>query len=825
MGNSTSVITTILIALVWAMVLSLPVLAQSGRIKGTVIDLELGDPLPGVEVYLLDTMIGVVTAHNGTFEISGVPAGDYVLEARHLGFESERRRIEVRSEASVKVTFSLRQATLEIPEIVIERSSMISSMTGIEGIPGSAHRLTTRMLEKSRHSDVNRILREIPGVNIIEEDGYGLRPNIGMRGTGSERSSKISLMEDGVLIAPAPYAAPAAYYFPSIGRMEEVEVRKGSSQIKYGPYTTGGALNLLSRRIPDRFSGMFHAMTGNNDDRTLHAYVGSSFDKGGFVAETYQIRTDGFKEIDTGGNSGFDKKDYLVKFRLNTDAHKKIQQAVSLKFTHTTEVSYETYLGLTDSDFQANPLRRYAASKRDVMNATHRQLVLRHVIQPLKWLQIATTGYRIDFSRNWYKLDKVKAAGSQEAVGIADLLSAPELHSAEYAVITGQSNGQDNLLNVKANNREYLSTGVQTEASFFFPAFGRKQRLDVGVRLHRDEMDRFQWVDRYAMIDGEMTLVDAGVPGTDSNRIEAARATAAFAQQNFVVGRLTLLPGVRYEHVTQKRKDYGKSDPERTASSLNTRENTVDAIIPGLGISFKFNSTVTLFTGIHKGFAPPGSTEGTRPESSVNYELGSRFRYGTFRADATVFFSDFSNLLGSDLAAIGGTGSFDQFNGGEVDVSGLEVSSTINLGGLMDWTLSIPVTMTYTYTSAVFQSNFKSSLSPWGTVQKGDELPYVPKHQISVGTGVEGRRYDIAVSTSYISAMRTQAGAEPISESERTDAHVVVDLSGSYSLTRYVRLFATVRNVTDAVYIVARRPAGLRPGLPRSVMAGITTTF
>jgi Fe(3+) dicitrate transport protein len=106
---------------------------------------------------------------------------------------------------------------------------------------------------KTFNDDVSRILRTVPGLTIQEEDGFGLRPNIG---TSPNRSEKITLMEDGVLISPAPYSAPAAYYFPTVSRMQSFEILKGGSQIQYGPYTTGGAINMVSTQIPRRFQAV-----------------------------------------------------------------------------------------------------------------------------------------------------------------------------------------------------------------------------------------------------------------------------------------------------------------------------------------------------------------------------------------------------------------------------------------------------------------------------------------------------------------------------------------------------------------------------------------
>ncbi len=64
-------------------------------------------------------------------------------------------------------------------------------------------RITPEELDQFGYTDVNRVLRSVPGVSIYEEDGFGLRPNISLQGTSPERSAKITVMEDNVLIAPA----------------------------------------------------------------------------------------------------------------------------------------------------------------------------------------------------------------------------------------------------------------------------------------------------------------------------------------------------------------------------------------------------------------------------------------------------------------------------------------------------------------------------------------------------------------------------------------------------------------------------------------------
>lgn len=710
----------------------------------------------------------------------------------------------------------------KLEEVLIKTNVIFGNKYMAKNRTGSAYYISPTELKKLGYTDINRVLKTVPGVTIVEEDGFGLRPNISLRGTSPERSAKISLMEDGVLIAPAPYSASAAYYFPSVARMEAVEILKGSSQVQYGPFTSGGAINMVSTQIPDHFSGRIKATYGSFNSGQVYASVGDSNKNFGYNVEYLNFNSDGFKNLLNDVNTGFDKNDVVAKFRLNTDKEAKIQQSFETKFQFADEVSNETYLGLTDTDFKNNPFDRYASSQEDQMTNEHIQLLLTHNIEFSKNFAITTNGYFNRFERNWYKLNDITANGDN--VSIANIVSNPELFPTHFNYMTGLENAPADALTVKANNRKYISKGVQTKLDYHFYGENTFHDIELGLRYHYDEEDRFQWKDYYSIIDNTMQLTTKGIPGTDANRISSAKAFASYVMYKFKYKNLTLTPGLRYENIVLQRKNYGTSDVSRTGSDLSVRENKVDIFIPGIGFNYKFNNNYSVFGGVHKGFSPPGNEDGQKPEESINYELGSRFNFKGIQGEVVAFYNDYSNLLGSDLAASGGTGSLDVFNAGEVAVKGLEV--LLNYDALQNSSnFSLPLTVGYTYTDTEFLNSFGSDDGIWGTVSEGDEIPYIAKHQLNASIGLEHKKYSINLNGRYNGAFRTVSGTGSIPDSQKVESAIVLDLAGRYHITSKLSATANIINLLDNEYAVSRVPAGLRPGHPFGIYAGLEFQF
>lgn len=713
--------------------------------------------------------------------------------------------------------------TIELSQVVISAKHMLGSKFEARNRTGSAYFISPAEIQKMAYTDINRMLKAVPGVNIYEEDGHGLRPNISLRGTKAERSEKITLMEDGILAAPAPYSAPAAYYFPNAGRMSAVEVLKGSSQVQYGPFTTGGAINMVSTPIPNKLSGKANLSYGSFNSFKSHINVGDRQKHFGYLVEYLRYQSDGFKKFENSDKAGFVRNDVIAKFMVGTNKEEGTNHSLELKFGFANENSDETYVGLSAEDFRRTPFLRYAGSQVDNMKTKHQQWVATYLLSFSPKFKITTNAYYNHFHRNWYKLNDVKAGvTSAEKRSINAVLRDPKTNHLYFDILTGETDYIGEGLIVRANNRSYYSKGIQTKLDYHFRLGEWFADLEAGLRLHSDAEDRFQWDDSYSIENKKMALFLAGIHGSQSNRITSADALASYLFGKAVYGKWTITGGLRYEDVSLLKRDYSKSDVRRSGKVRRETTNSAKVFIPSLGVHYKITPSLSMFSGIHKGFSPPSAGTNQKHESSVNYELGTRLNTNNLKVELIGFFNRYSNMLGSDLAAAGGTGTLELFDIGEALVKGAEF--LLHYQPIpSDYEFKLPIQITYTYTDTELLNTFEERT--WGQVFAGDEIPYINKHSLNASVGAEYKGFELNVGVRFNGDMRTAPGQGFIAEQHKVPSHTIIDASVKARVNDYISLTINAVNITNKIYLVSRHPSGLRPGHPFGVYGGVNLKF
>ncbi|WP_448548163.1 TonB-dependent receptor family protein [Thalassotalea fusca] len=702
-----------------------------------------------------------------------------------------------------------------------ERIQIIGHGNKLRTEAGSATLIGEVELEKFKFDDISRVLYSVPGVNIREEDGYGLRPNIGFRGATPERSKKITVMEDGILIGPAPYSAPAAYYFPMMSKMTALEVFKGPAAIKYGPNTVAGALNMTTRAVPEVNEGQVDFATGNDSFFKAKAYYGNTVGNFGYLVEGVHIQSDGFKELDGGGDTGFEKQDIMLK--LNYDfSNEQFKQIVELKLSYADELSDETYLGLSDDDFAINPNRRYAASQHDKMDWNHQQLQLTHFIANDDF-DLTTRLYRNDFERSWFKINGFKQAGSFTP-SLQDVLANPtsDAHTNFYQVLTGErdSLAENEKIVLGDNAREYYSQGIQTELSIPMQLLGYTHKLSAGVRFHQDQIKRRHTEDVFLMQGGTLVTDGSATIATTTN-MEETDALSVFIQDTISIDRLDLTFGLRGEYLDAY---YQNQKPGKSGEWLK-KESSI--ILPSISGFYTVNDDFGLLFGIHEGFVPTSPAEAPEVdiENSVNYELGGRYSNNGTQLELVAFFNDIKNLKESCTFSTSASNcNLDQeYNGSAVDVYGVEFSTSHTFS--LDGELDIPVSLVYTYTSSEFKTSFNSDFPMWGQITAGDELPYLPENQLTLSAGVVGDRWEINMIGRYIDEMKEASGQGVTLSNVVTEAYAVVDISAKYDLMEFGAIYLKIDNIFDEQEVVSRRPYGARPTKPMMAQIGYQYSF
>ncbi len=738
------------------------------------------------------------TGDAGLFRFKELVAGRYRLTAEKSGFGTFESVITVSANQETEGTpIQIILQPGSIAESVVITASHVFTSETLERIPGSVDILDAATFEKSRAFTSTEILRKVAGLSVRDEEGLGLRPNIGIRGLNPTRSTKVLLLEDGIPLTYAPYGDNASYYHPPIDRFESVEVLKGSGQILYGPQTIGGVINYITPTPPGKREGSITLIGGNRSYFNGHLNYGDTIGNTGIIVGFTRKQGQGSRENVHSGLNDFNFKSVTT---FNT------QHAITFKLNYYGEDSNVTYSGLREDEFRANPRQNpfrndFFYGDRVGASLTHAFVFYPHVI-------LTTHLYGSYFRRHWWR----QSSNSNERP-----------NDSADPVCAGMAN-----LNTTCGNqgrlRRYLFAGVEPRVRITKPLFGRRNETELGFRFHVEDQERIQK-------NGERPTSRDGVIVENNERRN--QAFSAFVQNRFSFGNLAISPGLRVEHIKY----------HRTNRLLNvTGKTQLTQVVPGIGVSYTSGDKLTLFAGLHRGFAPPrtedvinnttGGSIDLDPELSWNYEAGLRATpHAAMRFEATFFRMDYENqIVPASLA--GGIGSAFT-NGGATLHQGMEFSATLDTGPILQRRYSFYSRAAYTYLPvADFRGVRFSSVPGFSTTTvSGNRLPYAPKQLLTASIGyAHSKGLNTFLEGVYVGSQFSEDlnRIDPLTANGQTGlipSYTIWNATANYKLEKFrTTLFVTAKNLFDRIYI-ADRARGLLPGPPRGLQAGIKFKF
>jgi outer membrane receptor for ferrienterochelin and colicins len=217
--------------------------AETGALRGVLREAGTGIPLPGANVLLQGTLLGMATDPQGRFHFEAVPPGTYTLSCSMVGYGREEvAGLVVDAGDTLELAVELTPVAIQTAPVVVTASRREQA---IQESPVSIAVLDAAGLEFRNAQTLDQGLRYIPGVNITESQ-VNIRGSSGYsRGAGS----RVLMLVDGIPMMTGDTGEINFEVVPT-GEVDRIEVVKVASSALYGSSALGGVINILTRPIP-----------------------------------------------------------------------------------------------------------------------------------------------------------------------------------------------------------------------------------------------------------------------------------------------------------------------------------------------------------------------------------------------------------------------------------------------------------------------------------------------------------------------------------------------------------------------------------------------
>jgi TonB-dependent receptor len=232
--------------------LSFSITSFAGNLKGFVLDSKSGEPLVGASIIIENTKFGTSVNLDGSFEIKGIPAGNYVCKIQYIGYAVERKSFTIKeNQAIVKLDFKLNESFNELNEIIVsasaDKETDNSARKSEQKSDNVVNIISAKTIQLLPDITVGNILQRVSGVSVVRNssgDGqYAVIRGMDKRyNYTSVNGVKIPSPDNKNRYVPMDI-------FPA-DLLERLEVVKALTPNMEGD-AIGGAMNMVMKSVPD----------------------------------------------------------------------------------------------------------------------------------------------------------------------------------------------------------------------------------------------------------------------------------------------------------------------------------------------------------------------------------------------------------------------------------------------------------------------------------------------------------------------------------------------------------------------------------------------
>jgi TonB-dependent SusC/RagA subfamily outer membrane receptor len=244
------------VGVILALLVAVPVEAQTGTIQGLVTDQVTGTRVVGAQVSVLGTDTQTRTRVDGTYVLPNMPIGRYRVQVLIVGYSSVVGETNVVAGDPVTLDFELTRLTIEMDAVVVTGTP---GETKRRAIGNAISSVTTQELERAPIYTLNEALAgQATGTIVLNNSGQvGTGSTIRLRGNSSIQMSQVPLIYvDGVRIENEPMpssdeAGQAASALNNINPddIESIEIVKGAAATTlYGTEASAGVIQIITKK-------------------------------------------------------------------------------------------------------------------------------------------------------------------------------------------------------------------------------------------------------------------------------------------------------------------------------------------------------------------------------------------------------------------------------------------------------------------------------------------------------------------------------------------------------------------------------------------------